>query len=220
MRGAIGLLGLCLFAVSAAAGAGPIVFTAPAPGQVLRSGEVVEVSWTGVDRDADEVELLLSLDGGRQIALRLTEQLPSRSGSYLWRVPNLSSRQAAFVLRMGVGGREIESAPSALFQIQPARSRPPEALNWRGGELWLGTEAETPKDDRLPDFGGVHFAVGLDSRPLRWTPLGERDDSVAPEGAFHFATPTSARKTRVNAPSASGPRSCPPRAQRPGPLRI
>ncbi len=63
MRSLIAFAGVCLIAASATAGEGRVAFTAPARGQSLAAGTVVEISWTGVPRNAKEVELLLSLDG-------------------------------------------------------------------------------------------------------------------------------------------------------------
>jgi hypothetical protein len=214
MRGLIAFAGLCLFAASAVAGARPVVFTAPVQGEALQSGTVVEVSWTRVPSNADEVELLLSLDGGGRIALRLTEQLSSRDRSYLWHVPNLSSPRAAFVLRMGIEGREIESAPSAPFEILPEPSRPVEPVDWRAGELWLGEEGRARDADPMP-------AAGLDSRPERWAPLHERNYSIAPAGAALPGARPSARRIWIQRdPSVNAPRG--PLALAPflGPLRI
>jgi hypothetical protein len=214
MRLLIGLAGLCLLAASAAAGEPAVVIRGTAPGQILSAGASVELSWTGVPREASEVELLLSLDGGETIALRLTEQLASGSHSYLWRVPNLSSRRAAFILRMGIGGREIESAPSAPFQILSERRRPAESLDWHSGELWLGGEGQTREADPMP-------AAGLDSRPERWSPLHEHDDSIATAGATLAGTRTASRRVRIPCGASVDPPCV--RPQRPpllGPLRI
>ena len=213
MRGLIALAGFCV--LTATAVARPVVFTSPRQGQVLRGGDVIEVSWTGVPASADEVELLLSLDGGRRVAVRLTEELSSGDRSYLWRVPNLSGRQAALVLRMGIGGREVESAPSALFEIRPEAARPAVPVAWRAGELWLSGEVRAGDTDPLP-------AAGLDSRTSQWTPLGERGDSIAPPaGATRSSARPSGRRVPIRTDSSANaqrgvPAPVPPLA----PLRV
>ncbi len=68
------LLAASLLATSAAA-AEPVAFSSPRAGASLRAGDEVEVRWTGVPSDAEEMELLLSLDGGKRIALRLTSEI-------------------------------------------------------------------------------------------------------------------------------------------------
>jgi hypothetical protein len=215
MRGPIAFAGLCLLAASAVAGERPVVFTSPAPGDALQSGAVVQVSWTGVPPNANEVELLLSLDGGGRIALRLTKELSSDDRSYLWRVPNLSSRRAAFVLRMGIEGREVESASSAPFEILPDPSRPVESVDWRAGELWLIEESRARDADPLP-------AAGLESRPERWAPFRERSDSIAPEETAVSCSRPSGRFVPVpREPSRGDPRQIPvSRLPLPAPLRI
>jgi hypothetical protein len=213
MRGLIAFAGLCLF--SAAALARPVVFTAPVQGQSLQGGAVVEVSWAGVPADADEVELLLSLDGGRRVAVRLTEELSSGDRSYLWRVPNLSARRAALILRMGVEGQEIESAPSAIFEIRPEPARPVVPVDWRAGELWISGEARAGNADPLP-------AAGLDSRTGQWTPVRERSDSIAqPAGAaLPGARPSGRRVTIRTDSSANAPRGVPAPVPPLAPLRV
>jgi hypothetical protein len=214
MRGSIAFGGLCLIAASMTAGEGRVVFTAPARGQAFAAGTAVEVSWAGVPENVEEVELLLSLDGGGRIALRLTEQFSPDTRSILWRVPNLASRQAAFVLRMGIEGREIESAPSAPFEIVPEPLRPVEPVDWRAGELWLGQEAATRDAGPMP-------AAGLDSRPERWIPLLERDDSIESEGvALSGDRPTPRRPRVTRDPSFEAPRGFLARAPLLGSLRI
>ena len=213
MRAPIAVAGFCLFAATAVAR--PVVFTAPRPGQVLQGGGVVEVSWTGVPASADEVELLLSLDGGRRVAVRLTEELSAGDRSYLWRVPNLSGRQAALVLRMGIDGREIESAPSALFEIRPEPERPAVPVALRAGELWLSADGGARGADPLP-------AAGLDSRSGQWIPLREGSDSIAPPagGALSGARPAGRRVPVRTNPSGNAPRGLPAPVPPLAPLRV
>jgi hypothetical protein len=218
MRGPAALAGFCLFtaaATAAAAGARPFVFTAPGSGQALQGGSVVEVSWTGVPAGAGEVELLLSLDGGDRVAVRLTEELSSGDRSYLWRVPDLSARRAALILRMGIEGREIESLPSAVFEILPESARPAAPIDWRAGELWLGGEGRARDADALP-------APGLGSRTRQWAPLADGSDSIAgPAGAaFSGVRPSGRRITIRTDSSGNAPRGFPAPAPPLVPLRV
>ena len=49
-----------LLGAAASLGAQTVEFSAPAPGQVLEAGQVVEIRWSGVPAGVDELELLLS----------------------------------------------------------------------------------------------------------------------------------------------------------------
>jgi hypothetical protein len=144
-----------------------VAFTHPEPGATLHGGELVEIRWSGIPPEADEVELLLSLDGGRHSSLRLTEELDAHSRSFLWRVPNLVSDGAALSLRMGIGGREVESAPGPLFSLRPEPYSSRGLLRWRSEEIWLDSqeESEAVSGERsLP-------VPGLSAEPERLTAL-------------------------------------------------
>jgi hypothetical protein len=215
MRGSQAIAGLCLLGVSAVAAARPVAVAAPERGQPLEAGTVVEVSWSGLPDDAEEVELLLSLDGGRRVEVRLTEQLSPAGRSYSWRVPNISARRASLVLRMGIEGHEIESAPSAPFEILPDASRPVQSVEWRDQELWLAEKGAARDADPLP-------AAGLDSRPEQWSPLRDQSHSIAPAGAAIPGSRPSGRGVPVSFESPRGALRSGPIARLPvlAPLRI
>ena len=117
-----------------------IVFSQPAEGSALREGETIQIRWSGVPADAEEIELLLSVDGGRNFSLRLTDELYSSSGSFLWRVPGLSTDTASLAIRMGVHGQEVLSAPGPLFRLSHGPSTPTALLRWKAGEIWVADE--------------------------------------------------------------------------------
>ena len=192
---------LSLLAACAAAEAQPVVFTAPARDQVLEAGSAVEVAWSALPRDVDEVEILLSLDGGARRQLRLTEQLHAGSRSYSWRVPNLSAPRAVLVLRMGVGGREIESPPSAPFEIVGDRSVPATRFALLAGELWIAKNDSPRTAASLPP---ADFAPERE----RWTPAAARADSLnAPPAPGALMPPRGRREPASASPVPPRPLS-------------
>ena len=144
-----------------------VAFTQPEPGAALHGGELVEIRWSGIPPKADEVELLLSVDGGRHFSLRLTEELDAHSRSFLWRVPNLIADGAALALRMGIGGREVESAPGPLFSLRPEPYSFKALLRWRSEEIWLDSEEESEG----ARGEGPLTVPGLSAQPERLTAL-------------------------------------------------
>ncbi len=127
---------LVLGVVTAEAAEGPRV-AAITPGGGLVPGTVVEVRWDPVEGPADELELLLVLDGSGTAALRLTRSLPPRTTSWRWRVPALPARAARLVLRVGREGREVEGEAGPPFRIL-APKVPLARLTARHGDLWAG----------------------------------------------------------------------------------
>lgn len=173
------IAGLCLLA-SAAVSATPAVSISVPAGEILLAGSVVEVRWHGVARDVEEVELLLSLDGGRT-SVRLTEQLSSGSGSYFWTVPDLAARRASLILRMGIRGQEIESEPSERFDIGGG-SGTTARVAFNGGELWI-----VPDDDARDEH--PRPASGLATRENRWAVPEDSADSIElPGGGADLST--------------------------------
>jgi hypothetical protein len=145
-----------------------VSFTQPEPGATLHGGDLVEIRWSGVPPEADEVELLLSVDGGRHFSLRLTEELDASSRSFRWRVPNLIAEGAALALRMGIGGREVKSAPGPLFSLRPEPSNAKTLLRWRSQEIWVAAQEETvsePAEGSLPDSCLSDQPEGLTALP-------------------------------------------------------
>ena len=77
----------------------PSRFSRPAGGERFQAGDSIEVSWT-LDRPAlrsfEEMELVLSLDGGRTFPVRVTGELSPRAGGLIWRVPSLPENGVVF----------------------------------------------------------------------------------------------------------------------------
>jgi hypothetical protein len=150
-----------------------IRFSQPAEGASLHEGETVQIRWSGVPADAEEIELLLSVDGGENFSLRLTDELDSSSGSFLWRVPGLLTDTASLAIRMGAHGEEIVSAPGPLFRLSHGPSTPAVLLRWKAGEIWV--------DSRHPDettLRRTRSPSGLSTRPERITSVPGGCDAV------------------------------------------
>jgi len=138
------LVALALMASGSAAIAADVSVAVPQFGTV-RAGETAKIEWCGLPGDVEELELLLSVEG-LEGPVRVTPQLSPRAGQLMWRVPNLPSRRARITIRFGLDGKEIESAPSARFEILPAGSEPRTVLSFREGEWW----AQEASDGRFP----------------------------------------------------------------------
>lgn len=123
----------------------------PVGGQVLRAGEWVEVEWTALPPEVEEFELLLSLDDGASIAVRLTSQLNPAISSFRWRVPNFPTSRARIQLRVGINHHEIERRPGEAFEIVGEAAQPLAGLRWHEGEWWAtGHTWPAPPLERLP----------------------------------------------------------------------
>ncbi len=151
-----------------AAEASPARVQTPTAGAEVEVGSVVEVSWNALPIEAKEMELYLSLDGGRSYPLRLTPQLPPGLGRLLWRVPNLPTPAARLRVRVGIPGRgEVDAEPSPVFRIVAEGSVSAEPVVLRAGELWIGR--------------------GSDASPLTPPSLGGAGEEVSP--LLHLSLP-------------------------------
>src|SRR2546427_7419596 len=142
-------------AIAALAQARPAELLEPVRGARLQPGAIVRVSWTlgaSARREFDEMELVLSLDGGRSFPLRVTREVSPAEDSVLWRVPRLPSEHARIALRAGRGEkREAETirTVSAEFTILADRDDSLAQLCRVRGELRTREPAGSSKD--LPD---------------------------------------------------------------------
>lgn len=130
---------LLLAALPSVLEATPAQVRAPLGGQAVWVGSVVEVAWYPLPREAEEMELFLSLDGGKTFPLRLTPQLPPGLDAVRWLVPNLPTPAARLRLRVGIPGQgEVDAPPSDSFPIVAGACIPAEPVALFAGELWLG----------------------------------------------------------------------------------
>jgi hypothetical protein len=120
-------------------------FAAPAPGASLTGGSVAETRWRLEAEeigDADEAELVLSLDGGRTFPVRVSSELSPRAASYRWRVPSLPTHDARLALRVGfdrAGERERIVVISGEFAI--AAEAPEVGTLAHGASEWWTEQA-------------------------------------------------------------------------------
>ena len=80
-------------------------FDAPAVGGIVAAGTSVEVRWKAPQdaREATELELVLSLDGGLTFPIRVSPEMSARSTGFRWIVPDLPSAHARLAVRSGSG---------------------------------------------------------------------------------------------------------------------
>jgi len=96
----------------------------PTAGQVLVPGKQVKVVWKAtfppVDVEWCEMEIWLSLDGGKSFAYQITAQLDPKINYFYWTVPNTPSSAAVLDIRFGCEGSYPESyspQPASTFVI-------------------------------------------------------------------------------------------------------
>ena len=141
-RLALALLGGVLLAPSWAAalpepritigqGPPPIALALPADGAVLTAGSTARLAWepglgplagTGPFAGFDEWEVFLSVDGGASYPVRITPHLDADLRQALWEVPDLPTRDARLLLRVGDEHRETAFALPQRFTIAAADS--------------------------------------------------------------------------------------------------
>jgi hypothetical protein len=139
-------------------------FLAPGAGATLESGATVRVAWSVAqtrDREPDEMELMLSLDGGRTFLIRVTRDLPPETLVFAWRVPALPTAHAQLALRTGEGGAEEIALVSGEFAIVAGAATPLEptakiAGEWRTRDALDGVAGQRPLDPpALADDSGT-----------------------------------------------------------------
>lgn len=112
----------------------------------------------GAERNLDEAELVLSLDGGATYPVRLTGRIAPGARSATWRVPSLPTGRARIALRAGMdeqAGAERILFVSEPFAIESAGSLPHEDLfavndEWRTREALEGAPARPPSPRLRP----------------------------------------------------------------------
>jgi len=121
------------------------VAAAPRPGLVLpaavHAGDTIELRWDALPVNAVEIELVLSLDGGRTFNLHISPELDPASTRFAWRVPNLPAERAVVAVRMGDREGEGIWNTSAPFRILGDASAPRGRVALHEGSMWDVLEA-------------------------------------------------------------------------------
>jgi hypothetical protein len=90
-------------------------------------GQVIVLEWTAAEH-VQELEILLSLDGGRTYPRWISPQLRPQDRRFVWRVPLGLGPSVRMRIRFNRDGREIEGAPSAPLAIADLRAPQPLGL--------------------------------------------------------------------------------------------
>ncbi len=104
----------------------------------------MEIRWSPLPEDVEEMELLLSVDGLDAASIRLTPQIDPQAGSFQWDVPRIAVSAARLRIRYGREGRETDGEPGEPFSISVSPCFGMAPLLHRDGELWIAP------DDCLP----------------------------------------------------------------------
>ena len=109
---------------SAQTGAYSARLISPTVGQVLYPGQIVTVQWKArlphIDFGACEMEVFLSLDGGRTFPMLISPWMNARGRSFDWTVPNEPTNAAVMDIRFGCEPGYPESyapQPASTFVI-------------------------------------------------------------------------------------------------------
>ena len=120
----------------------------------LRVGSDHLVRWTDTPAqrgEVEEMELILSLDGGVTYPLRVTRELEESAREFRWRVPNVPTGHAHLALRTGSGeDGEVIVLVSAEFSILAEPTAPLDDLRPFRGEFWVGEAAADAPPAEFP----------------------------------------------------------------------
>lgn len=125
-------------------------FLSPSAGEALAPGAIVDVRWAPIcrtegQREIDEAEIVLSLDGGRTFPVRVSPDLNPCTAKYVWKVPALPSSDARLALRAGMDEsdrNERVEIVSASFRILAEPDGRVEQLRRRMSEWFVLPEPE------------------------------------------------------------------------------
>lgn len=128
-------------------------FRTPTPASRLEPGAAARVQWEprGNASRFDEMELVLSLDGGSTFPIRVTRALAAGTTEWTWRVPSLPTAHARLALRAGEEERpEAEEVVfvSEEFEIVAQGGAPLEHIfsidgEWRTADALEGRPGQT-----------------------------------------------------------------------------
>jgi hypothetical protein len=151
-------------------------FSWPPGRDALAAGSSVSLSWSlpaGHDEEFDEMELVLSLDGGRTFPIRVTRDLSPATRAQSWRVPALPSPRARLALRVGNSGEPADEEillVSEEFAIEVGADTRFEPTPFVRGEwrtldaLEDGQSASLPDPGILEESGLAAAAAGRNAR--------------------------------------------------------
>ena len=209
------------FGLSVVSGARTPELEATDAGARVQPGSTLTATWAlpaGRLAGSDEMELVLSLDGGRTFPVRLTGRIPVDARSATWRAPALPSGTVRLALR--AGRQEEEESEELLAVSEPfaieAPSGPvddalfPVGREWRTREALEGLPALPPGGDLTGDAGDSRIA-----------PSGTDDPGAETPPALAPVIPAPASRELVPDPPSGG--WMPPvRVERPAalPLRL
>ncbi|MBI5170098.1 MAG: hypothetical protein HZA61_11460 [Candidatus Eisenbacteria bacterium] len=168
---------------------------APA-GTTLHPGDRVELRWDGLDAGAREVELELSLDGGRWV--RISPELHALEGRWTWRVPAVAAERARIRLRAGGERREEVAATGAEFRIEARAAILDSERRDFLGEWWpaLDTRTRGAAHEGLRD-GGAPVIAALGDRLEADAPVAPSLELPADDGVTLYAVAGPAVPTTV-----------------------
>lgn len=180
----------------------PLTLDAPSRGAVLHGGAEALIAWSAdsLPRGVEEWEAFLSVDAGTHYAVRITPHLDASIHAFRFRVPNVATRDARILLRVGDEEHErIISIPQS-FSIEADY-----------GRLELGRAEATEARGESARFDDDHVVEWRDAdREVRHrdadavrnivAPAGDSPESIFPTNAFaRIATPRLvARVSRVH----------------------
>ncbi|HEY1435743.1 MAG TPA: hypothetical protein VGG65_10225 [Thermoanaerobaculia bacterium] len=191
-------------------------FSSVPSGGPARPGSEVLLSWTldaSAAPDADEAELVLSLDGGESFTVRVTGRIAPGTSSVAWRVPSLPTQHARLALR--AGHDETAEAEQILFVSEPfeigaAPAGPLEDLyavgdEWRTREALEGAPVRTLP--RQIESGPSDGDVAETDHEIKDSETAPATDAPVPDAAPrpHSAPPRRAHKTSASDQPARAP---------------
>lgn len=190
MSRAIRLLAVALVATALSARAGTLRLVAPANAATLRGGSFAELHWsaTQLPPSAEEWEAFLSIDGGKYYAFRITPHLEVDLQRFTFIVPNVDTRDARILIRVGDEVHETHFEIPGSFSIV----RDPHAEQIVRGLLQFG-RGESARDG--------------DPGVLSWADGARNGSGVTQQSATTVPLPSLARLTIVasNAPAVLEP---------------
>lgn len=156
-----GVLAGLAFLASSLGLAAPATLLGPGAGDRTDPGANLTATWTvgaGAIAGANELELVLSLDGGATFPVRLTGRIHPSDRLVSWRVPALPTEHARIALRAGrdeEGETESILLVSDAFSIAPAAGAAAEELfavatELRTREALEGAPAQAPPTSFSP----------------------------------------------------------------------